>query len=107
MHYEHMKHDGSQPIIGVNMFLAEGDASPASVELTRGTEEEKQGQICRLEAFQERHQAAAPAALGQVQSAALNNENVFAQLMVATRYCSLGQITDALFEVGGRYRRSM
>ena len=107
MHYEHMKHDGSQPIIGVNMFLAEGDASPASVELTRGTEEEKQGQICRLEAFQEQHQAAAPAALGQVQSAALNNENVFAQLMVATRYCSLGQITDALFEVGGRYRRSM
>ena len=107
MHYEHMKHDGSQPIIGVNMFLAEGDASPASVELTRGTEEEKQGQICRLEAFQEQHQAAAPAALGQVQSAALNNENVFAQLMVATRYCSLGQITDALFEVGGRYRRNM
>ena len=107
MHYEHMKHDGSQPIIGVNMFLAEGEASPASVELTRGTEEEKQGQICRLEAFQEQHQAAAPAALGQVQSAALNNENVFAQLMVATRYCSLGQITDALFEVGGRYRRSM
>ena len=107
MHYEHMKHDGSQPIIGVNMFLAEGDASPASVELTRGTEEEKQGQICRLEAFQEQHQAAAPAALGQVQSAALNNENVFAQLMVATRCCSLGQITDALFEVGGRYRRSM
>ena len=107
MHYEHMKHDGSQPIIGVNMFLAEGDASPASVELTRGTEEEKQGQICRLEEFQEQHQAAAPAALGQVQSAALNNENVFAQLMVATRYCSLGQITDALFEVGGRYRRSM
>ena len=107
MHYEHMKHDGSQPIIGVNMFLAEGEASPASVELTRGTEEEKQGQICRLEAFQEQHQAAAPAALGQVQSAALNNENVFAQLMVATRCCSLGQITDALFEVGGRYRRSM
>ena len=107
MHYEHMKHDGSQPIIGVNMFLAEGEASPASVELTRGTEEEKQGQICRLEEFQEQHQAAAPAALGQVQSAALNNENVFAQLMIATRYCSLGQITDALFEVGGRYRRSM
>ena len=107
MHYEHMKHDGSQPIIGVNMFLAEGDASPASVELTRGTEEEKQGQICRLEAFQEQHQAASPAALGQVQSAALNNENVFAQLMIATRYCSLGQITDALFEVGGRYRRNM
>ena len=107
MHYEHMKHDGSQPIIGVNMFLAEGYASPASVELTRGTEEEKQGQICRLEAFQEQHQAAAPAALGRVQSAALNNENVFAQLMGATRYCSRGQITDALFEVGGRYRRSM
>ena len=107
MHYEHMKHDGSQPIIGVNMFLAEGDASPASVELTRGTEEEKQSQICRLAAFQEQHQAEAPAALGQVQSAALNDENVFAQLMSATRYCSLGQITDALFEVGGRYRRSM
>ncbi|MCH2493510.1 MAG: methylmalonyl-CoA mutase family protein [Gammaproteobacteria bacterium] len=107
MHYEHMKHDGSQPIIGVNMFLAEGDASPASVELTRGTEEEKHSQICRLAAFQEQHRAEAPAALGQLQSAALNDENVFAQLMVATRYCSLGQITDALFEVGGRYRRSM
>jgi len=77
MHYEHMKHDGSQPIIGVNMFLSEGDATPAAVELTRGTEDEKQGQICRLEAFHEQHQAVTPAVLGQVQSAALNDENVF------------------------------
>jgi len=107
MRYEHMKHDGSQPIIGVNMFVAEGDATPAAVELTRGTEDEKQGQICRLEAFHEQHQAVTSAVLGQVQSAALNNENVFAQLMIAARCCSLGQITDALFEVGGRYRRNM
>ena len=107
MHYEHMKHDGSQPIIGVNMFLSEGDATPAAVELTRGTEDEKQGQICRLEAFHEQHQAVTSSALGQVQSAALNDENVFEQLMIAARCCSLGQITDALFEVGGRYRRNM
>ena len=107
MRYEHMKHDGSQPIIGVNMFVAEGDATPAAVELTRGTEDEKQGQICRLEAFHAQNQAVTSAALGQVQSAALNNENVFAQLMIAARCCSLGQITDALFEVGGRYRRNM
>ena len=107
MRYEHMKHDGSQPIIGVNMFVAEGDATPAAVELTRGTEDERQGQICRLEAFHEQHQAVTSAVLGQVQSAALNNENVFAQLMIAARCCSLGQITDALFEVGGRYRRNM
>ena len=107
MRYEHMKHDGSQPIIGVNMFVAEGDAAPAAVELTRGTEDEKQGQICRLEAFHAQHQAVTSAVLGQVQSAALNNENVFAQLMIAARCCSLGQITDALFEVGGRYRRNM
>ena len=107
MHYEHMKHDGSQPIIGVNMFLSEGDATPVAVELTRGTEDEKQGQICRLEAFHEQHQAVTASALGQVQSAALNDENVFEQLMIAARCCSLGQITDALFEVGGRYRRNM
>jgi methylmalonyl-CoA mutase len=107
MHYEHMKHDGSQPIIGVNMFLSEGDATPTAVELTRGTEDEKQGQICRLEAFHEQHQAVTASALGQVQSAALNDENVFEQLMIAARCCSLGQITDALFEVGGRYRRNM
>ena len=73
----------------------------------RSTEEEKQGQIQRLREFQQRHQDEAPAALRRLQGAAMAERNVFAELMNAVRSCSLGQITDALFEVGGQYRRNM
>ena len=78
-----------------------------TIQLARSTAEEKQGQIRRLRDFQQRHQNESPAALERLQRVALENGNVFAELMNAVRCCSLGQITHALFEVGGQYRRSM
>ncbi|MCS0590737.1 fused isobutyryl-CoA mutase/GTPase IcmF [Massilia norwichensis] len=108
MLYEHKKHDGSLPIIGVNTFRnPKGEGAPATIELARSTDDEKQSQLTRLEAFHQRHAAEAPAALAALQQAAIDNENVFARLMDAVRVCSLGQITTALFEVGGQYRRNM
>jgi len=108
MLYEHKKHDGSLPIIGVNTFRnPKGAEAPATIELARSTDDEKQSQLTRLEAFHQRHAAQAPAALAALQQAAIDNENVFARLMDAVRVCSLGQITTALFEVGGQYRRNM
>jgi len=77
------------------------------LELARSTEEEKQSQLARLQAFHERHRDAAPAQLKRLQQAVIDNGNVFAVLMDAVRCCSLGQITNALFEVGGQYRRNM
>jgi methylmalonyl-CoA mutase len=108
MHYEHMKHDGSLPIVGVNTFRnpKKGEA-PQKIYLARSTDEEKQSQLHRLAEFHAKHAQAAPAALAALQKAAILDENVFAQLMVAARVCSLGQITTALFEVGGQYRRNM
>ncbi len=106
--YEHKKHDGSLPIIGVNTFRnPKGDTIPQQLELARSTEEEKQSQLQRLADFHSRHQAQAPKALAELQQAVIRDDNVFAKLMDAARVCSLGQITDALFEVGGQYRRSM
>jgi methylmalonyl-CoA mutase len=97
--------------VGVNTFLPRGGAEAASdlpeVPLTRATEEEKEGCIARLAAFQERHADRAPAALARLQEAALSGSNLFAELMRATRVCSLGQITHALYEVGGEYRRNL
>ncbi len=108
MFYEHKKHDGSYPIIGVNTFRSpRGDAAPVKLELIRSTEQEKQGQLQRLRAFQATHKDAAPAMLERLRQAVIKDENVFAVLMDAVRVCSLGQITHALFEVGGQYRRSM
>ncbi|WP_296951466.1 fused isobutyryl-CoA mutase/GTPase IcmF [uncultured Massilia sp.] len=108
MLYEHRKHDGSLPIIGVNTFRnPKGEGAPATIELARSTDDEKQSQLQRLAAFHARHAAAAPAALAALQQAAIDNENVFARLMDAVRVCSLGQVTTALFEVGGQYRRNM
>lgn len=108
MLYEHRKHDGSLPIIGVNTFRnPKGEGAPATIELARSTDDEKQSQLQRLDAFHGRHAGAAPAALAALQQAAIDNENVFACLMDAVRVCSLGQITTALFEVGGQYRRNM
>jgi methylmalonyl-CoA mutase len=108
MYYEHKKHDGSYPIIGVNTFR-NPDATEAggSIPLQRSTDEEKKSQIRRLREFQERNAGQAPAALARLRQTVIDNGNVFAELVNAVRVCSLGQITDALFEVGGQYRRSM
>jgi methylmalonyl-CoA mutase len=109
MLYEHRKHEGTLPIVGVNTFLDphRDDAPPQTVELARATEQEKQSQLARLADFHARHAAEAPAALGRLQAAAMNGDNVFAALMDAVRCCSLGQISDAFFEVGGQYRRNV
>ena len=84
-----------------------GDPTPKTLELARSTDEEKQSQLARLADFQARHAAQAPLLLKQLQQAVIANANVFEVLMDAVRCCSLGQITTALFEVGGQYRRSM
>jgi methylmalonyl-CoA mutase len=108
LHYERMKHDGSYPIVGVNTFRnPHGDPMPQHVELARSTEEEKRSQITRLRDFQSRHAGAAPAELARLKQTVIDNGNVFAALMDAVRVCSLGQISGALYEVGGQYRRSM
>ena len=108
MHYEMLKHTGELPIIGVNTFRnPHGDPIPDALELARSTEEEKQSQLQRLEAFHARHADVAPAMLQRLKQAVIENGNVFEVLMDAVRVCSLGQITNALFEVGGQYRRNM
>lgn len=108
MHYEMLKHTGEYPIIGVNTFRnPHGDPVPEHIELARSTEEEKQSQLSRLADFHQRHAAEGPAMLQRLQQAVIENRNVFEVLMDAVRVCSLGQITSALFEVGGQYRRSM
>jgi isobutyryl-CoA mutase len=108
LHYEMLKHTGELPIVGVNTFRnPHGDAVPEKLELARSTEEEKQSQLRRLQEFQARNAAHAPAMLRRLQQAVIDNRNVFEVLMEAVRFCSLGQITSALFEVGGQYRRSM
>jgi len=108
MHYEMQKHTGEYPIIGVNTFRnPHGDPVSEALELARSTDEEKQSQLKRLADFHARHAAEAPAMLARLQQAVIANDNVFEVLMDAVRCCSLGQITNALFEVGGQYRRSM
>ncbi|HEY8047900.1 MAG TPA: fused isobutyryl-CoA mutase/GTPase IcmF [Ramlibacter sp.] len=108
MHYEMLKHTGEYPIIGVNTFRnPHGDAVPEKLELARSTEEEKQSQLKRLHDFHSRNAKDAPAMLERLRQAVIDNRNVFEVLMDAVRVCSLGQITNALFEVGGQYRRSM
>ena len=108
MVYEHRKHDGSYPIIGVNTFLNPRAATiPQKLELIRSTEEEKQSQLRRLADFHERNKAESGPMLKRLQHAVIRDENAFAVLMDAVRFCSLGQITSALFEVGGQYRRNM
>jgi isobutyryl-CoA mutase len=108
MHYEMLKHTGELPVIGVNTFRnPKGDLTPETVELARSTEEEKQSQLERLQDLQTRNAETAPAMLKRLQQAVIANANVFEVLMEAVRVCSLGQITNALFEVGGQYRRNM
>jgi isobutyryl-CoA mutase len=108
MHYEMLKHTGELPIIGVNTFRnPHGDMIPEKLELARSTDEEKQSQLKRLEEFHARNAGESPAMLKRLQQAVIENKNVFEVLMDAVRVCSLGQITGALFEVGGQYRRNM
>jgi len=107
LYYEHKKHDGSYPIIGVNTFRNPKGETPIEIELARSTEEEKQSQIKRLRDFQAQNKEAAGPMLERLRETVINNGNVFADLIDAVRVCSLGQITEALYEVGGQYRRSM
>jgi methylmalonyl-CoA mutase len=108
MHYEMLKHTGELPIIGVNTFRnPKGDEVMETLELARSTEEEKQSQLQRLNDFHALHASESPAMLKRLQQAVIDNGNVFEVLMDAVRVCSLGQITHALFEVGGQYRRNM
>lgn len=107
MYYEHRKHDGSLPIVGVNTFLSDEPEPEFDLELARSTEDEKQSQLDRLKTFHTEHADSCEVALEKLKAAARANENVFAELMNAVRYCSLGQITQAFFEVGGQYRRNM
>jgi methylmalonyl-CoA mutase len=108
MLYEHRKHTGELPIIGVNTFRKpEADEEPVEIELARGTEAEKQSQLRRLADFQARHKSEAEQAIRRLQDVATGEGNVFDELMRAARVCSLGQLTDAFFEVGGQYRRNM
>jgi isobutyryl-CoA mutase len=108
MLYEQRKHDGTLPIVGVNTFRnPEGDAAPLAMELARSDNDEKNDQIARLRAFQERNRAGREPALDRLRHAALTGANVFEVLMDTVRFCSLGEITEALFDVGGRYRRNV
>jgi methylmalonyl-CoA mutase len=108
LYYEHKKHDGSYPIVGVNTFRnPPGDAMPKKLELARSTDDEKRSQMKRLQEFHSRNATVAPQALEKLKRTVIGNGNVFAELMQTVRVCSLGQITRALFEVGGEYRRSM
>ena len=109
LYYETKKHDGSLPIVGVNTFLSKSDGAEehAGAALIRSTEEEKQDQVAAVRAFQARNAARAPDALDRLKQVACGGANVFAELMESVKSCSLGQISHALYEVGGRYRRNM
>ena len=109
MLYEQRKHDGSLPIIGVNTFRNPNgdDGAAQEITLARATEEEKQSQLRRVREFREKHREEAERELERLRQAVINNENVFAVLMDAARVCTLQQITDVFFEVGGQYRRNV
>ena len=108
LYYEHRKHDGSYPIVGVNTFRnPHGDPVPEKLELARSTEAEKESQLTRLADFHARNAPTAKVALEHLKATVIANGNVFEALMDAVRVCSLGQVTTALFDVGGQYRRSM
>ncbi len=107
MLYEHKKHDGSLPIIGVNSFLNENEEPITDILLARSDDAEKDNQIARLNDFHERHKDKASAAIERVQQAVISGDNVFAELVHAAEVCSLGQLTDAFFAVGGQYRRNL
>jgi methylmalonyl-CoA mutase len=108
LYYETLKHNGDFPIIGVNTFLSsKGSPTVLPAEVIRATEEEKMVQIETLKNLHKMYIESATASIEKVKAAAIHNENMFEQLMEATKVCSLGEITEALFEVGGQYRRNM
>ncbi|MCS6991093.1 MAG: methylmalonyl-CoA mutase family protein [Chitinophagales bacterium] len=108
LYYETLKHSGAYPIIGVNTFLSsKGSPTVIPAEVIRSTPEEKELQIARVNELHRRYADKAPKLLAELQKTATTNQNLFAALMEVTKYCSLGQITKALFEVGGQYRRNM
>ena len=108
LYYETLKHTGEYPIIGVNTFLSsKGSPTIIPQEVIRATTEEKEYQIKMLRHLHQYQNAKATEALEKVQQAAIQNKNIFEELMEACKVCSLGQITKALFEVGGQYRRNM
>jgi methylmalonyl-CoA mutase len=108
LHYESLKHSGELPVIGVNTFLnKKGSPTIVPGQVIRSTTEEKTQQIRNVKAFQDRHDLQAREKLAQLKEKALSNENLFEELMETVKYCSLGQITHALYEVGGQYRRNM
>ena len=109
LYYETRKHDGSLPIIGVNTYLSQagGLEEHRHAELIRSTDEEKDDQVAAVRAFQARNASAAPAVLERLKQVAAGSGNVFAELMESVKVCSLGQITRALYQVGGQYRRNM
>ena len=102
------KHTGELPLIGVNTFLSsEGSPTILPTEVIRSTTEEKEFQIKTLEAFKKRHEATSSQMLSRLQQVAVSNGNLFEELMETVKFCSLGQITNALYSVGGQYRRNM
>jgi methylmalonyl-CoA mutase len=112
MYYEHLKDSGAMPIIGVNTFLdPDGDDmwndDMVALELARATEDEKASQLSRLNDFMEKNSGHSDQALADLQQTALSGGNIFGELMNSVRHCSLGQITQALYDVGGAYRRNM
>jgi isobutyryl-CoA mutase len=110
IYYEHLKHSGKFPIIGVNTFQSEHTDDTANadfIELARSTDEQKDDQLARLNSFQEQHKDESEQALEKLQKTALEGGNMFAELMETVKYCSLGSITQALYNVGGKYRRNM
>ncbi|MCF8025768.1 MAG: methylmalonyl-CoA mutase, partial [Desulfobacteraceae bacterium] len=110
MYYEHLKHSGELPIIGVNTFIGQdagADEALCDLELSRATEEEKQSQLKRRNDFVERNKDRAPEAIKRLKDTVLAGENIFAEMMYTVRCCTMGQITQALYEVGGKYRRNM
>jgi len=108
LYYETLKHTGEFPIVGVNTFLNKaGSPTILPAEVIRSTTEEKNLQIDNLKAFHERHKNVSGKMLLRLQEVAVNNGNLFEELMETVKYCSLGQITHALYEMGGQYRRNM
>ncbi|SFF90523.1 methylmalonyl-CoA mutase family protein [Pontibacter chinhatensis] len=108
LYYETLKHTGEYPIIGVNTFLSsQGSPTVIPQEVIRATEEEKQYQIAMLQSLHQRNADKSAEMLKRIQQVAINNGNIFEEMMETVKYCSLGQITNALFEVGGQYRRNM
>jgi methylmalonyl-CoA mutase len=108
LHYEHLKYTGEYPLIGVNTFLS-SEGSPIIIpqEVIRATKEEMEYQIRMLGNLHEGNKEKSKQLLRELQLAAINNQNIFEKLMEVSKYCSLGQITRALYEVGGQYRRNM